>query len=174
VSALAGRATAGDADAFGDLVARHERAALAIAYGICRDAARAADAVQEACLLAWKNRRQLDHPERFSGWFMSIVRRAAVDQVRRNRLRTPSPSDVDLAAPASDEPICRDEVASHVRQALSELDQDTRVAVAMRYFDGQPSRRIAEALDTTPAAIDMRLKRARDRLRDRLRRWITD
>ena len=56
---LAARAVAGDADAFGELIERHERAALAVAYAVTRRGAKAADAVQEACLKAWQKRATL-------------------------------------------------------------------------------------------------------------------
>src|SRR5690606_39221496 len=114
---------------------RHERAALALAYGICGDATKAGDAVQDACLLAWRKRQSLAAPERFSGWLLHIVRRCAVDQVRRNRLRVPPP-EVAAASAESTEPVDaeieRREADERVRQALAELDEESRVAMAMR------------------------------------------
>ena len=166
VAALATSARRGDAAAFGELIGRHERAALAVAHGVCRCPQRAADAVQEACLLAWRKRDSLDDPACFGGWLLNIVRRCAIDQLRRGRPRTPPPTAA-TAEPA-DAPADRRETESRVRAAIAGLDEDTRVAVALRYYDAQPSRRIAEVLGCTPAAVDMRLKRARDVLRAKL------
>ncbi len=165
---LVRRAVAGDATAFGELIDRHERAALAVAYAGCGDGAKAADAVQEACLLAWRNRTSLQDPSRFSGWLLNIVRRCAVDQVRRNRLRVPPAEVVPTATDSADAPATAAEEAARVHAAIASLDDESRLAVAMRYFDDRPSRQIADVLGCSPAAVDMRLKRARDRLRELL------
>ena len=159
------RAVAGDTAAFGALIDRHERAALAVAYAGCGDAAKAADAVQEACLLAWRKRATLAEPARFSGWLLNIVRRCATDQVRRNRLRLPPPETVETVAGPADAESAAEEEAGRVRAALASLDEESRLAVTMRYFDDRPSRQIADVLGCSAAAVDMRLKRARDRLR---------
>lgn len=173
---LAARAVGGDAQAFGQLIDAHERAALAVAYACCGDADRAADAVQEACLLAWRKRQTLDEPTRFSGWLMSIVRRCAIDQVRRQPKREASGEHVPTVegGPRPDGSIEQAEVGELIHQALHELDEPTRIAVTMRYYDNRPSRDIASALGCSAAAVDMRLKRARDALRDRLSRWFGD
>ena len=53
-------------------------------------------------------------------------------------------------------------------QTLDTLDEVSRSAVVLRYYDGLSSKQIGELLDLAPAAIDMRLTRARRVLRDRL------
>ncbi len=169
---LAIAAIGGDASAFGELIDRYERLALATAYGCCRDSTKAADAVQEACLLAWRKRHTLADPAKFGGWLMGIVKRCAIDQVRRGRMRLPPPEVVVMAAPSADDEAEARERGEQVRLVLEELDEPTRIAVAMRYYDDCPSREIAEALGCSPAAVDMRLKRARDVLRTRLARWF--
>lgn len=166
------QAMAGDSGAFGELIDRHERAALAVAYATLRDASLAADAVQEACLKAWHKRHTLADPACFAGWLLHIVRRCALDQLRARKpvqslVATEPSSPAGVVSDASDE-LVRRELDDKVRQALEELDDDSRLAVVMRYYDNAPARRIAEVLGCSPAAVDMRLKRARDRLRERL------
>ena len=45
------------------------------------------------------------------------------------------------------------------------LDEISRPVVVLRYYEGMPSRDIADLLELTPAAVDMRLSRARKQLR---------
>lgn len=169
---LAYAAIRGDRQAFGELIERYERVALATAYGCCRDGAKASDAVQEACLLAWRKRETLADPAKFGGWLLGIVKRCAIDQIRRGGMRVPPPEVLPISTPAPDEDAEARERGDQVRKALDELDEPTRIAVAMRYYDDCPSREIADALGCTPAAVDMRLKRARDLLRTRLAKWF--
>ena len=167
-ASLARRAVAGDADAFGELIERHERAALAVAYAVTRRGAKAADAVQEACLKAWQKRQSLAEPEKFAAWLLNIVRRCAVDQLRRGG-RNFEPLSVDPAAEgATSDPLERREQEDEVRRAMDELDEETRLAVSMRFYDASSSKDIAAVLGCSPAAVDMRLKRGRDKLRELL------
>jgi RNA polymerase sigma-70 factor (ECF subfamily) len=48
------------------------------------------------------------------------------------------------------------------------LDPVSASVVTLKYYENLPSRQIAELLDLTPAAVDMRLTRARNELRARL------
>ncbi|MCP4508985.1 MAG: sigma-70 family RNA polymerase sigma factor, partial [Fuerstiella sp.] len=53
-----------------------------------------------------------------------------------------------------------------VRCALNHLCEPDRLALSLRYGMKWPSSRIAKTLGTTPQAADMRLCRARIRLRE--------
>ena len=57
-----------------------------------------------------------------------------------------------------------------VAEALQSLDDATRPVVVLRYYEGLCSKEIGGLLDLTPAAVDMRLSRARQQLRQYLRR----
>ena len=142
---------------------------LAIAYGVTGNAAAAADVVQEGFLRAWQRAGELREAGRFGAWVGQIVRRLAVDAVRRGPRRA-EVLDGTVAAPAGDpvEGGSRAETASAVADALATLDEVTRSAVVLRYFEDLPSRQIGELLGLSPAAVDMRLSRARALLRDQL------
>jgi RNA polymerase sigma-70 factor (ECF subfamily) len=55
---LVSRARRGDGSAFEELIRRHERLALGVAYGVLHDAQLAGDVVQEAFLKAWRTPRR--------------------------------------------------------------------------------------------------------------------
>jgi RNA polymerase sigma factor (sigma-70 family) len=48
------------------------------------------------------------------------------------------------------------------------LDETTRMAVTLRYYEGMSAKEIGELLDMSPPAVDMRLSRARSVLREKL------
>ena len=83
---LAARARSGDADAFGALVELHHRAARRVALAALGNLADADEAVQEACLTAWRRIDRLDDPAAFRAWLLRITWRKAID--RRRSLAT--------------------------------------------------------------------------------------
>jgi RNA polymerase sigma-70 factor (ECF subfamily) len=83
---LAARARSGDADAFGALVELHHRAARRVALAALGNLADADEAVQEACLSAWRRIDRLDDPAAFRAWLLRITWRKAID--RRRSLAT--------------------------------------------------------------------------------------
>lgn len=164
--ALVLRARNGDADAFAQLIERFERSALAAAYGQLRDGHRAGDAVQEAFLRAWQELPRLQEPERFAGWLLQIVRHAAIDIRRRIRPTVAEFPDVTSREGGPAGIAESADQARKVKEALEQLDETTRTAVVMRYYQGLSAKEIGEALEMSPAAVDMRLSRARTQLRD--------
>jgi RNA polymerase sigma-70 factor (ECF subfamily) len=164
------RAQRRDAAAFTRLIASHERAALAVAFGVLNDPVAAGDAVQEAFLKVWRCLPELKDPGRFSGWLAQVVRNAALDARRR---RWASAEDVDAAAglPFVQDPAAgleQSELRQRLDAALAELDDITRTIIVLRYYDNLNSQQIGQMLDLSQAAVDMRLWRGRNELRQKL------
>jgi RNA polymerase sigma-70 factor (ECF subfamily) len=176
------RAQRKDAAAFALLIERHERAALSVAFGVLTDSGAAGDAVQEGFVRAWERLADLKEPGRFGPWLCGIVRNLAIDQLRRCRTEPRPGSQVaavkelrhDGRHPGQcygDDPseqMSRRERHDAIAAALDTLDEVSRSAVVLRYYDGLSSKQIGDLLDLAPAAVDMRLTRARRVLRDRL------
>jgi RNA polymerase sigma-70 factor (ECF subfamily) len=181
---LVARAQAGDAPAFAALIGRYERMALSVAYGALGgpgDGDRCADLVQEALARAWAKLHTLQEAGRFAAWLANIVRNVAADQRRRARVRQERRSGGGVGGGADDgqalsaiaagedaDPATEVEAAEvrgHVGAALARLDELTRSALVLRYYENCTSRQIAEVLGLSPAAVDMRLMRGRQELR---------
>lgn len=179
VARLVRRAQGKDAEAFTELIGRYERMALSIAYSVLGDATAAGDVAQEAFVRAWERLGDLKDPARFGPWLGGVVRNGAIDARRRSRLQPRSlPDNPGQARPvvagAADDgrraPNPLDELTRRERRellnsALADLDEVSRSAVVLRYFDGLSSKEIGELLNLAPAAVDMRLSRARQQLR---------
>lgn len=166
-------AARGDAAAFAELIGRFERTALAVAYSVLGDGDLAADAVQESFLRAWQRLGDLREPERFGPWLCGIVRNQARDAQRRMcrdaRARAALPAAVH--ASRADDPAVEiegRETEGRLLAALEQLDELSRTTVMLRYYEGLSTKQIAELLGRAPAAIDMRLTRARQALRREL------
>lgn len=156
----------GDRTAFAKLVDRHERVALAVAYAIVRDAASASDVVQEAFLKVWKKVGDLQDPARFQPWLCTTVRNLAHDWIRSQpRRATALDEGQQVQAESARDGVVEAETRGRVALALDGLDELSRTAVVMRYYHGFSSREIGKLLELSPAAVDMRLSRARQTLR---------
>jgi RNA polymerase sigma-70 factor (ECF subfamily) len=169
---LVERAQLKDAEAFVALFRRFERRARAIAYRVLRSSEMSNDALQEALLRAWERLPDLRDPRHFGTWFCGIVHNVAVNELRKQR---DGRSLAGIEARPDHEPACspverlmRREGCQRLRDAIAALDETSRLAVVMRYYDDHVNEEIAQLLDITPTATNMRLFRARRRMRKML------
>jgi RNA polymerase sigma factor (sigma-70 family) len=162
----------GSPAAFSALVRHFERTALSVAYAACGDASLACDIVQDAFLRAWRRIGELKDEQKFGAWLCGIVRNAAADARRRAHGRnTLGGEALDIAGATLADPRSQLESLERNEQiawALRQLEEASRAAVVLRYYQGLGSIEIAELTDSTPAAVDMRLSRARRRLKELL------
>ena len=165
------RARDGDAAAFAGLIRAFERVALSVAFSITGDATAAGDVVQDAFVRAWRRLADLKEPEKFGPWLCGITRNLAIDagRARGNRRAVYDlPADGPDPAAGPLEEVGRREDAGRVARALGCLDEVSRSAGVVRYYDNLTSKQIGALLGLAPAAVDMRLMRARRQLREHL------
>ena len=99
VTRLVQQAQAGDAAAFGRLVALHERAVLRAAMAALGSRADAEDAAQDAFVMAWRRLSTFRGDAQFRTWLLTIAWRKALDRRRRLalwRMRTAVGSGSDV------------------------------------------------------------------------------
>lgn len=109
-----------------------------------------------------------DHDLAVLAWMRTVVRRRAVDQIRsqairREKLANCFAGEADPTGPPDD--ALRREQIVQVRLALTEIPEDHREVLELRYIDGCSLGTIAETLELTSAALNSRLYRARETLR---------
>lgn len=166
---LVERALRKDAEAFVELLQKHERRARAIAFRVLRDATAAADVVQDAFGRAWERLAYLREPSQFGTWLCGIVHNLAVDELRHRRM-TPVLAAGHASCcerPTSNpfEEAARRESRMKIDKAVAELDALSRAMVLLRYYEDRVTRQIATEMKLSPAAVNMRLFRARGQLR---------
>lgn len=168
---LVRRAQAGDADAFGELVQRHEGRAWRVARQMVPDAEEARDLAQEAFLRVYKSLDRFDFQHEFTTWLYRIVTNLGIDHLRRRRPivvggggddeEGPVREDVDEKAPQPSERLERSETAALVRQCIDALPEHFRVVLALRELEGLTSQEISRIVGATPVTVRWRLHRAR-------------
>jgi RNA polymerase sigma-70 factor, ECF subfamily len=150
----------------GSLVLRRIGDSYRLARAILLDDAEAEEAVQEASLAAWRQRRSLRDPDRFDQWFDRILVNQCRDQLRRRRRAVPIASPpVGFDPPAAPPPTGADH---DLDRAIAALDLDHRVVVLMRYWQDRTVDDIAERLGVPAGTVKSRLHNALKRLRGQL------
>ena len=92
------------------------------------------------------------------------MRRSTVPFVTTNTCAPLLPSRT--SAPGDE--LGRQELRHRIDTALAALDETTRTAVVLRYYQDLSSREIGAVMGLSPAAVDMRLMRGRQALKEKL------
>ncbi|MHC4464142.1 MAG: RNA polymerase sigma factor [Planctomycetota bacterium] len=163
--ALVKAAIAADAASFTELCRRYYPAMVAIAHSILGDRHLAEDVAQQAFAKAAVKLPQLKRKHQFAGWLAVICRNAAKDMLR-NRETLGSTEDLPTITAKSDQ----DGTAEAVREALSKLSVSAREVIYLRFYDGLSYEQISAVLGISEQAINGRLRRAKKKMADYLRR----
>jgi RNA polymerase sigma-70 factor (ECF subfamily) len=146
---------------FEGIFAANYRAVLA--YALRRGSrAEAEDAVAETFLVAWRRLEQVPDPAKH--WLLGVARRSLANQRRSSRRQRA------LGERLAREPQSRAEPSREapVLEALGRLSEEDRELLLLIAWDGLSAGEAAATLDCTPAALRVRLHRARRRLRSEL------
>ena len=160
------RAQGGDRDAFSELVARSIGRLTAVARMILRDEYAAQDAVQEACIEAWRSIRGLRDPDRFDAWMRRVLMRSCFMTIRRNK-RVYS---VETQLSPMDEPVTAGlerhlDTHDQLERGLARLSPELRAVVVLVYYLDLPYVQAAEAMGVPIGTMKSRLNRATQVLR---------
>jgi RNA polymerase sigma-70 factor (ECF subfamily) len=155
----------GNTDSFGVLCQRYYPALVAIAHSVLGDRHLAEDAAQEALAKACRKLDQLKNKDKFAGWLAVICRNVARDMARQKEKLT---LVENLSLVADD--TARDELCTAVRLALSEFTPAERELIFLRYYEGMKYEQISAVLGISSQAINGRLRRARKKIAQYLRR----
>jgi RNA polymerase sigma-70 factor (ECF subfamily) len=154
-------ARSGDRRAFERLVEPHLSAALGASTLIVGREADAADALQNALLIAWQRLPQLRDDAAFPAWFRRIVINSAMRAVRgRRRLVELDPAQ---AAPSGALEHALD--LRRLARALSHLDPRDRAVLTLRHFWDLSVADAARVMGVPEGTVKSRTHHALARLR---------
>lgn len=169
----------GDAAAFNRLVQFYETRVFNLCYRMLGDYDSAADAAQDAFLLAYRKLHTFRGGS-FRSWLFRIATNTCYD-VLRARKRRPSTS-LDQAMDDPDHPyepvdggelpdefVSRRELANAIQAALLHLPPDQRSVLILIDIQGMAYQEVADTVGANLGTVKSRLSRARARLRDLLR-----
>jgi RNA polymerase sigma-70 factor (ECF subfamily) len=152
---------AGDTDAFGTLVRRHQDRLWAVAVRTLGDREEAADALQDALVSAYRRAAGYRGEAAVTTWLHRIVVNACLDRVRRRSARPTTP-----LSERGDPPDLHDEHAStetrlDVRAALDQLPEHQRTALVLVDMHGLSVAEAAAVLRVAEGTVKSRCARGR-------------
>jgi RNA polymerase sigma-70 factor (ECF subfamily) len=179
------RLAGGHDAALDDLMARHARPVFQFLCRMLGNEDDAHDLAQETFVRVYQHRASFRPGARFSTWLYTIAANLARNH-HRWLARHPSVSldaesettgqSIGDVLPSSDPPpdsaAVATERAAAVRAAVERLPADMREVIILCEWQELSAAEAATILNTTPKAVDNRLYRARNLLRDRLKKWL--
>lgn len=146
-----------------------------VAYAILRDPDGAVDATHDTFARAFERWEQYDPDRPLRAWLHGIVAHAALDALRRRRVRqlaAPALGRIDLerrdGPGAGGDPSLEVIRRQVVDEGLAGLKPDARAAIVLRHYYGYDYAEIAGFLGTSPGNVGSILSRAHATLRERL------
>ncbi len=158
----------GDQEAFGQLVRMHERRAYAVTRAIVATHEDAEDAVQEGFLHAYRALDRFLPDQPFGAWLYRIMANAALDLVRRRKVRDADELTESVALPFRD-PGEADELQRRLNEAVTHLTDRQRSVIVMHDVEGFTHGEIGEMLGIPEGTARSDLHHARATLRGLLK-----
>jgi RNA polymerase sigma-70 factor, ECF subfamily len=172
--------------AFEALVERYQNRLVGIFFHMVGSLEEAEDLCQEVFLRIYRARKGYRPRAKFSTWLFTIANNLALNHLRRKG-RNPS---VPLGGITGSQPISpvakhlegregtpsaqmrQAELSDLVRDALTTLNEDQKMAVLLNKFEDMSYAEIADIMGRSPEAIKSLLARARNQLREQLEPYL--
>lgn len=171
-----------------EFLEKHAALVYNLALRLVGNAADAEDLAQDSLLRALKALQRFRGESSLSTWVYRITVNTWKNRVRSEKRRglwkmvslnlfTGEDKDEEPAfkasEPALDSSLETAEKETLVQKSLLELDEDSRAVIVLREIEGQSYQEIAAALEIPEGTVKSRLSRAREALKEKLRRRVT-
>jgi RNA polymerase sigma-70 factor, ECF subfamily len=146
----------GQRDAFGVIVARHQRAIYQVCYRFVNNHEDASDLSQETFVRAWRGLASFKGQSALSTWLYRIAVNICLNRVSVKRPDT-EPLDHDQFEDVEAEDavggLLRDERAAAVRRAIAVLPAKQRATLILRAYHDLSHQQIADILGSSVGAV---------------------
>ena len=178
----------GNVDEFERLVQKYEKMALNVAYRMIGSYEDACEVVQDAFLSGYRNLDSFRGTSKFSTWLCSIIINLSKNKILK--MKTENQHELyslDDPVETEDGPIKREiasgelpvinklerkEMQRKVQDCISGLENEFREVIVLRDIQGFSYGEMAEMLKVAEGTVKSRLFRARDAVKDCLKKVI--
>lgn len=175
----------GDRERFGDLVERYQGRLVNYLFRLLRNVDDAHDLAQEVLVKVYQVLDRYDPQYRFSTWLFRVAQNAAIDQIRRRRLKVVSlrqeddegeSRDWELPSPERGPygELRNQERGGAIQEAIEALPWEYRELILLRHFGELPYEEIARMKQMPLGTVKNKLFRGRQMLKDKLKDFLSD
>ena len=165
---------AGDDSALNELMIRYREPLFRFAFRLIRDESAARDVVQETFVRVYFGARKFKPQASVKTWMHAIALNLSRDHVRR-LIRRGAEFPLNVAAkgaheladssPPADQSVARRDEFALLRRGIDALPRMLREALVLFSLEGKSQREVADILGTSPKTVELRVYRAKHRLR---------
>jgi RNA polymerase sigma-70 factor (ECF subfamily) len=175
----------GRSERYAVVVERYQQRLVNYLYRLVRNLDEAHDLAQDVFLKVYQALDRFDPRYRFSTWIFRVAQNAAIDQIRRQKLRVTQPLRETIDGeerdwePPSSGPTPYGEARNRERgraigRAIDELPPEYRELIEMRHFGELAYEEIATLKSLPLGTVKNKLFRARQMLKEQLGSFLTD
>lgn len=176
----------GDVDRFGDLVERYQGRLVNYLYRMLRNLDEAHELAQEVFFKVYQALDRFDPSYRFSTWIFRVAQNAAIDLIRKRRLKMVSlhrfddgdEEGRDWELPSPDRGPYGDlrnrERGDAIQEAIESLPWEYRELIVLRHYGELSYDDIATTKEMPLGTVKNKLFRGRQMLKERLADFLTD
>ena len=155
---------------FYQIVEQYSERLLYCAISILKSETQAQDALQEGMISIWKNLHRFEGKSHPFTWCYSIVRNAALTELKReNRHKS---SDVDSLSHAAISDVDLkwdgDEISKKVQEVLAKLPEKQQMVFELRYYQDLSFKDISELTGTSIGALKANYHHAKIKMEENL------
>jgi RNA polymerase sigma-70 factor (ECF subfamily) len=175
----------GDRERFGDLIERYQGRLINYLFRLLRNADDAHDLAQEVLVKVYQVLDRYDPQYKFSTWLFRVAQNAAIDQIRRRRLKVVSlrqeddeGDDRDWELPSAERgpygEMRNRERGDAIQEAIESLPWEYRELILLRHFGELPYEEIARLKQMPLGTVKNKLFRGRQMLKEKLQDFLSD
>lgn len=165
------------ADSFGMLLKPHLPKLYRLAFRLTNSAPDAEDLVQDVLVKLFSRQAELSSIRELAPWLGRVLYNQFIDETRRygrQPLKLVGHGDeIDEVADHAADPhaaTVRDGDVDRLHEALAKLSEDHRVAIMLHDVEGYTVKEVEELTGISQGTVKSRLHRARERLRELLKK----
>jgi RNA polymerase sigma-70 factor (ECF subfamily) len=173
---MAWQAITDDRDAFGRLFEAHREVVFRFLYRLARNRHDAEDLLQETFARLWRKRDQFRGEGSIEGYLRRIAYRTylnARDRIARSRTALPlevePPDQKQNPAEQAGRRDLNDYLCGKIRGAVEELPDSWREPFVLYRYEGLRCREIAEVMNLTTKAVELRVAKALQKVAELLK-----
>lgn len=168
----------GNAIAFEQLIAEHQKRIFSIAYRIAGNQEDAADMAQEVLVKIFRNLKNFRGDSKFSTWLYRVATTTCLDEQKKQRRHSAYSLDEELetedgglatelkdTGPTPEEFAERKAMQQAIRMAIGKLKDEHKKVILLREVQGLSYEEIAKILKCSEGTVKSRINRARESLK---------